>query len=106
MANIASNKTKPPTIFLGMFPPQTGIADFRLLMDIGRSCHTTSAIHNRQLAIVNRQSARRGGAMKTRSLVAAVPRCGVETPWFAWLDMDRPAYHGFPSLAAWRHFST
>jgi len=28
MANIASNKTKPPTIFLGMFPPQAGIADF------------------------------------------------------------------------------
>jgi len=34
------------------------IFDCRLLMDIGRSCHTT-------FSTVNRQSARHGGAMKT-----------------------------------------
>jgi hypothetical protein len=30
-----------------------GIADFRLLMNIGRSCHTTFSIVNRQSAIGN-----------------------------------------------------
>jgi hypothetical protein len=43
------------------------IFDCRLPMDIGRSCHTT-------FSIVNRQSARRGGAIKTWSSVAAEGR--------------------------------
>jgi hypothetical protein len=34
MANIASNKTKPPTIFLGMFPPQNRQALLRLNLRI------------------------------------------------------------------------
>jgi hypothetical protein len=36
-----------------MFPPQTGIADFRLMIDIRRSCHTTSAIDKQQSSIGN-----------------------------------------------------
>jgi hypothetical protein len=39
------------------------IADCRLLMDIGRSCHTTFSIINHQSSISNRQSARRGGCL-------------------------------------------
>jgi hypothetical protein len=64
-------------------------------MDMGMSCHTTFSIVNRQSPIGNQQS-----AMKTSSLVAAVPRCVSVVRVVDCFTVPHPLAYGLPPATA------